>query len=119
MLSKSPRQRGYALPETLIAAAIAAGVLTATASAMGGLIRLDGAATERARALQDTSIIAARLRAGMNDAQVLAGFDGWRLERAPFAGDAASADAPFERVRVMNGEDDVALELLAPVRTRS
>lgn len=118
MLSKPSRQRGYALPETLIAAAIAAGVLTATASAMGGLIRLDGAATERARALQDVAIIAARVRAGMNDAQVLEGFDGWRLERAPFAGEAANANAPFERVLVSSDEDRPALELLAPVRER-
>jgi hypothetical protein len=108
------------LPEALIATAIAAMVLTASAAAIGSVVALSRASGDRARALDDAKLIATRLRAGMGDADVLEGIIGWRLERAPFEHVTTSAtDAPFEVVTARYGvREDIVLEFLVPLSTR-
>ena len=80
-------EAGYALVEALVAAAIAAGVLAAAATGLGATIRGARAADAATFALLEAETIAARLRVGMNDSDVLAGFPDWTLERRPVAAD--------------------------------
>lgn len=106
-----PRQRGYSLAEVLIAAAIAAGILAAVSSSLGGAARLSARGNEAAQILSEAKLIAARLKAGMDDDDVLAGLDGWRLDRAPYGGEQ---HASFDVVTAAYGEDaGHAFEFLA------
>ena len=104
---QASRQRGYALPEVLVAAVIAAGVLTAAASAISGVVRLSVATNQRAHTLDEAKLIAARLRAGMDEKAALEGLAGWRLEHSPFEESAASRlPAPFDLVTVSHEARD-------------
>ena len=115
------RQRGYALPEVLVAAVIAAGVLTAVAGGVSGVARITHATEERAQSLLEAKLIAARLRAGQNEKDALEGLDGWRLERAPFE-DAAAArqPAPFDTVTIRReGRNNFQFAVMAPQRANT
>jgi type II secretory pathway component PulJ len=109
------RQRGYALTEILIATAIAAGVLTAIASALSGVVRLNARSEERAQQLTDIKIIAARLNAGLAGDDILAGLTGWQVERTPLpVGDTGEASSTFDIVVVRNDNNDArSFEFLA------
>jgi len=113
--AKKPRQRGYALTEILIATAIAAGVLTAIASALSGVVRLNARSEERAQQLTDVKTIVARLNAGLAGDDILAGLTGWRIERAPLSlGDTSDASSTFDIVIVRNDTSAVrSFEFLA------
>jgi len=109
------RQRGYALTEVLIATAIAAGVLTAIAGALSGVVRLNARSEERAQQLTDVKTIAARLNAGLAGDDILAGLTGWRIERTPLTvGDNGEVSSIFEIVIARNESNDArAFEFLA------
>lgn len=108
-------QRGYALTEILIATAIAAGVLTAIASALSGVVRLNARSEESAQQLTDVKIIAARLNAGLAGDDALAGLTGWKVERTPLSvGDTGEVSSTFDIVVVRNGNNDArSFEFLA------
>lgn len=106
------------MPEVLIATAITAGLLTATATAVGTVVRLSTATTARAHALDEMELITARLRAGMNDDDALEGLPGWRLTHRPFESEADnSGQTPFEITTATFGNDDfIKIEILTPRR---
>ena len=122
MPDKPPsRQRGYALPEVLVAAVIAAGVLTAVAGGVSGVTRLAHATEDRAQSLREAKLIAARLRAGMSEKDALEGFGGWRLEHAPYE-DAATAlqPAPFDIITISReGRGGFAFAMMTPQRANT
>ncbi len=97
------RQCGYALTEILIATAIAAGVLTAIAGALSGVVRLNARSEEHAQQLTDVKIIAARLSAGLAGDDLLAGLTGWQVELTSLiVGDKGEVSSKFEIVIVRN-----------------
>ncbi len=113
------RERGYALPEVLISAAIAAGVFAAIASGLGGAVRVSDASSNRAQRIADLNVIAVRLSSGMETLEALEGYAEWRVERTHFLKDKASGkQAYFEIAHISHSVDDHArLEIL--VRKRS
>ncbi|MEQ8176935.1 MAG: prepilin-type N-terminal cleavage/methylation domain-containing protein [Amphiplicatus sp.] len=112
-------QRGFSLVESLIAAAIAAGVIAAAAQSIAVSVRLNRATAERAALLNEADTIAARLRAGLDDDAALAGFDRWTIERAPYAESRRSDEAYFDLVTVASARDaDFSFALLAPSAAR-
>ncbi len=102
------------MAEVLIATAIAAGVLTAAAAALGGVIRLAAVANARAETLHEAQLISARLRAGLDERAVLEGLPDWRLTRESLSDDFFSGgEAPFERTVARFGEDGrVSFEMM-------
>lgn len=94
------RQKGFSLPEVLIAAVIAAGVLAAAAQMLGGSVRLTHATSARSDTLLAAQTIAARLRAEMDDNEALVGFDGWRIERVALPREGAGMKSYFDRVTI-------------------
>ncbi len=90
---------GYAITEVLIATAIAAGVLTAVSSALSGIVHLNVRSNDRIQSIADAKLIGARLRAGMNNDDVLDGLDNWRIERIPLqSGENGEAPPTFDIV---------------------
>ena len=77
-------QKGFALPDALIAAAIGAMVAVSAAEGLGVAVRSARAAEEMERVVAEGETIAARLRAGLTNPDALAGLSGWRLETAPY-----------------------------------
>lgn len=113
--SGKARQRGFSLPETLIAAAIVAGVVAAAAQSISASVRLSNRVNEEQAFVGEAQAITARLRAGMTDRQALQGFDHWSIKRdkvPPFnAGDAS----PFDRITLTReGREQEAIALWAP-----
>jgi prepilin-type N-terminal cleavage/methylation domain-containing protein len=108
-------QRGYALTEVLIATAIAAGVLTAIAGALSGVVRLNARSEERAQQLTDIKIIAARLNAGMSGDDIFNGLTGWKIEQAPLSlGGNGEASSTFDIVIIKNDVNEArSFEFLA------
>jgi len=102
------RERGYALTEILIATAIAAGVLTAIAGGLSGVVRLNTRSAERAEQLADAKLIAARLHAGMLGDDVLTGLAGWRIERKPLSVGAQGETSPSFEIVIATFEDNDA-----------
>lgn len=96
---------------------IAAGVLAASAAALGGIVRLNIETTAKSEARDNVNLISVRLKAGMSDEDALAGLDGWTLERRPYLSDLEATDSPpFEVVTVQYDSDDsIAFDILAPV----
>jgi prepilin-type N-terminal cleavage/methylation domain-containing protein len=115
------RQKGYALPEVLVATVIAAGVLTAVAGGVSSVVRLSSATEDRAQTLHEGKQIAARLRAGMSEKDALEGLYGWRLDYAPYE-DAATArqPAPFDIVNIRReGRGGFEFAVLVPQRANT
>lgn len=113
-------QCGYSLAETLIAAAIAAGILASATSALGGATRLSTRGGEQAQILGEAKIIAARLDAGMDEDDILSGLSGWRLERRPYRDLSGELHDTFDVVTAFYGDDDrFRFEFLARRRGES
>lgn len=115
------KQRGYALPEVLIATIIAAGVLAAAASAVGSLVRLNVETKKHDHALYEAKLIAARIQAGMADSKILEGLEDWRLERSVFEeANLEAVAAPFEIVTAAHLENEsLTIEFLSPATNES
>ncbi|MEM9496149.1 MAG: prepilin-type N-terminal cleavage/methylation domain-containing protein [Pseudomonadota bacterium] len=79
--AKKRGARGFALPEVLISAAIAAAMLAASASALSTSLRGARAASETADIIQEAENIAARLKAGSEIDDLIG--DEWEVTRAP------------------------------------
>lgn len=73
------RSDGFALTEVLIASAIAAGVIGATATGLTVAIRGMRTTSEANLALVEAGTLAARLHAGMTPHQALEGLPDWAL----------------------------------------
>lgn len=76
----STRQRGYALSDALIAAAISAGVAITTAQSLGIAARGSQATNDLEEVVSDAEIIAARLDAGVAQPALLKGFKDWEVQ---------------------------------------
>lgn len=112
-------QRGFSLVESLIAAAIAAGVIAAAAQSIAVSVRLNRATAERAALLNEADTIAARLRAGLDDRAALEGFDQWTIDRAAYAESRRNEEAYFDLVTVASTRGgDFSFALLAPSAAR-
>lgn len=78
-------QKGYALLETLIAAAIAAGVVVTIAQSLAIAARSAGATKSLNAVITEAEIVAARLEAGVRrDADLLEGLSGWTITSSPY-----------------------------------
>lgn len=112
--SATERQKGFSLPEVLIAAVIAAGMMAATALMLGGSARLTRATADRSDSLIEAQTIAARMRSGMNDDEALAGLSGWRIERSPLPAVRANEEPFFDRATIVSANDPgFSFEILA------
>ena len=91
----------------LIATAIAAGVLTAAATAVGGIVRLNQATAQRAELIAEARIIASRLHSGIDERDALDGFEGWRLTYEPYEeATPGRTTPPFDIVTASFGEKE-------------
>jgi hypothetical protein len=97
----------------LIAAAIAAAMISATAQMLGGSARLSRETAARSDTLLAAQTIVARLQSGMDDDEALEGFDGWRIARHAYPREQANAEPFFDRVSVEQaGGSNFRLEIL-------
>lgn len=71
------RERGFALTDTLIAAAIAAGVAISCADGLGAASRTATAANQLDQLINEAQVIKARLSAGITDEAVFDGLPDW------------------------------------------
>ena len=117
---------GYSLIEVLIAAVIAAGVVSAAAGAVGEAARLKARASTLNELAETAATLTARLRAGFSDEETLKGFKDWTIERAPYKAsqEASLVDGEglpaFERVTLKaKGERPYAIELIVLRRART
>lgn len=98
------KQKGYALIDTLIAAAIAAGVAVAIGQSLAVVARSASAAKSLNAVVSDAEIIAARLDAGIrSDAALLDGLSGWTVARSVYQPEdvqGASQEARMTRYAV-------------------
>lgn len=107
------RQKGFSLPEVLIAAVIAAGMMAATAQMLGGSARLSRATAARSETLLAAQTITARLQSGMSDVDALEGFDGWRIKRTALPRDRTNAEPFFDKATIeQTGGSSFRLEVL-------
>jgi len=90
---KADRQRGFALPETLIAAVIAASVTVAAAQSLGVAARTAHAAASLELVAQQSETITTRIDAGMSIYDTLDGMDGWEVRTAPYSNGVGSKHA--------------------------
>ena len=81
-MSARHNARGFALPEVLIAAAIAAAVMAASASALSTSLRGARITSETADSVQQAENIAARLKAGLPINDLID--DDWEVIREPY-----------------------------------
>jgi len=108
-------ERGFSLPETLIAAAIAAGVVAAAAQSIAASVRLSNRISEKRLYLEEAETIIARLRAGMNDKEALEGLDRWSIKREAIPPFRERELSPFDHVTVtLKERPQDAIELWAP-----
>lgn len=109
------RQRGFSLPEALIAAAIAAGVVAAAAQSISASVRLSNRVNEEQAFIEEAQAISARLRAGMTDREALRGFDHWFIERETVPRFNEGEVSPFDRITLTrDGRETDAIDLWAP-----
>lgn len=121
MCAKSRRrhQNGFSLPETLIAAAIAAGVVAAAAQSISASVRLLRAVEREQRALSEAETISARLLSGMSDEDALEGFAAWTIARETVPPLHEYEPAVFDRVTLTSDLDpDHPIDLWAPSASR-
>lgn len=105
MAGKRSGQQGFSLPEVLIAAAIAAGVVATAAQAISFAVRLNAAAALSEKRLNEAEVIVSRVKAGMDDADALEGFKHWRLSREPARRFAEAEALAFDQVTLRHEED--------------
>lgn len=117
---RSERQKGFSLPETLIAAVIAAGVVAAAAQSIGASVRLARAVDANRRFLSAAETITARLRVGMSDDDALDGFPGWSVKRESVPPFHEYEPAIFDRVALTSEIDpERPIEFWAPTQKKS
>lgn len=73
-------QKGFALTDALIAAAIAAGVAVTTAQSIGIAARSARSARDLSAVVGEAEIINTRFGAGLREDVLLDGFAGWTIE---------------------------------------
>lgn len=73
-------QKGFALTDALIAAAIAAGVAVTAAQSIGIAARSARSARELSIVVSEAEIINTRFGAGLRENMLLDGFSGWTIE---------------------------------------
>ncbi len=78
------RQKGFALTDALIAAAIAAGVAVTAAQSIGIAARSARNSKELSAVISEAEIINARIDAGMRNEAALHGLTGWTIESTNF-----------------------------------
>lgn len=109
------RQKGFSLPEVLIAAAIAAGVIAAAAQSIAYAVRLNVASARGAERLDEAALIVARVEAGMDDDDALKELLNWRIDRAPIAPFREHEAPIFDLVTLTYGGDaQWSLQFWAP-----
>ena len=74
-------QKGYALTDALIAAAIAAGVAVTAAQSLGVAARSAKSAKDLGTVISEAETINARIDAGLEDHALLEGISGWEITR--------------------------------------
>lgn len=74
-------QKGYALTDALIAAAIAAGVAVTAAQSLGVAARSAKSAKDLSAVISEAETINARIDAGLRDHALLEGVTGWEITR--------------------------------------
>ena len=77
-------QKGFALTEALVAAAISAGVFAAAVSLLAGVSRLAARANQLNAVAEEAQLISTRLDGGFDESQLLEGLNDWRLDRSPY-----------------------------------
>ena len=76
------RENGFTLPEVLIAAAIAAGLISATLVSISATMRSSARSMEMETSTRDARNIAALLKSGRDVASIRARYPEWRFERS-------------------------------------
>lgn len=119
-MSADPRpcEKGFSLPEVLIAAAISAGVVAAAAQSIAYAVRLNAASARTGARLNEAAVIVARVNAGMSEREALEGFDDWRLDRSPVPPLREHEPGAFDLVALAHGDDAAwSVEFWAPKLT--
>ncbi|GJL95264.1 MAG: hypothetical protein DHS20C05_16690 [Hyphococcus sp.] len=93
-------QKGFALTDALIAAAIAAGVAVTAAQSISMAVRSVQKAKEINRVIDDAEIIDARMEAGLRGSALLAGLEGWVLASSPYTPDDTSPDKAAAFIKI-------------------
>lgn len=79
------QEKGYALIDTLIAAAIAAGVVITVAQGLAIAARSTNATKSLNNVVNEAEIVASRLEAGLRrDTDLLEGLSNWTVASAPY-----------------------------------
>lgn len=101
------QQKGYALIDALIAAAIAAGVVVTVAQSLAVAARSTNATKSLNTVVNEAEIVAARLAAGVRrDRELLEGLSGWTVESSPYQlTDRRRADHEAELIRYVLTHD--------------
>ena len=84
---KTAAEKGFALTDALIAAAVAAGVAGAAAQGFAAAARASGEAKSLNAVIDEAEILSARLDAGLQGRALTEGLDGWVIESASYAVD--------------------------------
>lgn len=116
------RRAGFSLVEVLIATTVAAGVVVAIIAGLRHAVMLQQRGAAMHAETDAAATLAARIRAGLGDAEVLEGFPGWTIARSPYAHGAPlpGGGPAFERVRLSTeAPQSFSLELIAPRRDAS
>ena len=100
--AKSPKtsERGFALTEVLVAAAITASVFAVTATGLATSLRLAEETRTRTALLDEARNIAAQLHAGVPQSHILPDTDHWRVVYQALPTDAALRDDAARPVEV-------------------
>lgn len=113
--ASASRQAGFSLAETLIAAAIAAGLVAATTQSISASVRLASAVDREQRLVSEAQTIAARLRVGIDDAGALEGFDGWTIARNTVPPLRDNDPPVYDQIRILSDRSpDRPFEFWAP-----
>ena len=99
------RQRGFALPEAMIAAVIAAGVAIATAQSLSAAARLAYASNEFDAQAREAKLILARLDAGMDETDATQGMKGWNVTKLSIEQELADDDHTLELWTISNSAE--------------
>lgn len=82
---KDADEKGFALTDALIAAAVAAGVAGAAAQGLAAAARASAEAKSLNTVVTEAELLSARLDAGLQGAALTDGLDGWTVEQSPYA----------------------------------
>ena len=95
-------EKGFALMDAVIAAAIAAGATVAAAQALGVAARSAKSAQALNAVISEAEIIAARLDAGLSGDELTEGLNGWTVIVAPYSfGDRRPGETEARPLRIL------------------